>query len=190
MSRTCPLAFPSDGNRYELVHGELLVTPAPAQQHQKIVTRLCAGLEAYVAGRHSEAQVFVAPADIIWGPGEYVQPDLCVVPADEVTGDWRDCQTLLLAVEVVSPGSAQGDRVKKRRLYQAPGVSTYWIVDPNARMVEVWRPDDERPGDRDGRPAVACGRRGWGVGDRAGTRSSSHLPGEDGGGRPCGQLCI
>ncbi len=139
------LAFPSDGNRYELVHGELLVTPAPAQQHQKIVTRLCAGLEAYVAGRHPEAEVFVAPADIFWGPEEYVQPDLCVVPADEVTGDWRNCQTLLLAVEVVSPGSAQADRVKKRRLYQARGVSTYWIVDPDARMVEVWRPDDERP---------------------------------------------
>ncbi len=46
---------------------------------------------------------------------------------------------------MVSPGSAQADRVKKRRLYQARGVSTYWIVDPDARMVEVWRPDDERP---------------------------------------------
>jgi hypothetical protein len=45
-----------------------------------------------------------------------VQPDVFVVPAQEVTGDWRDCKTLLLAVEVVSPGSARGDRVKKRRL--------------------------------------------------------------------------
>ncbi len=139
------LAFPSDGNRYELVHGELLVTPAPGQQHQKIVTRLCARLEVYVAGRHSEAEVFVAPADIIWGLKEYVQPDLCVVPADEVTGDWRDCQSLLLAVQVVSPSSAQADRLKKRRLYQDHGVATYWIVDPDARVVEVWQPDDERP---------------------------------------------
>ena len=62
------LAFPSDGNRYELVHGELLVTPAPAQQHQKIVTRLCASLEAYVAGRHSEAEVFVAPCSHLPSP--------------------------------------------------------------------------------------------------------------------------
>ncbi len=98
-----------------------------------------------MAGRHSEAEVFVAPADIIWGPEEYVQPDLCVVPADEVTGDWRDCQTLLLAVEVVSPSSARYDRVIKRRIYQEHGVSTYWIVDPDARMVEVLCPDDDRP---------------------------------------------
>jgi len=74
-----------------------------------------------------------------------VQPDLFVVPAEEVTGDWRDCQTLLLAVEVVSPSSVRADRVTKRRLYQRRRVGTYWVVDPDARLVEVWRPDDDRP---------------------------------------------
>ena len=68
-----------------------------------------------------------------------------MVPAREVTGDWRDCRTLLLAVEVVSPSSARGDRFKKRRLYQRRGVETYWVVDPDAQLVEVWHPTDERP---------------------------------------------
>ena len=76
---------------------------------------------------------------------DYVQPDLFVVPAAEVTGDWRDCQTLLLAIEVVSPSSARGDRFKKRRLYQRRGVETYWVVDPDAQLIEVWHPADERP---------------------------------------------
>jgi Uma2 family endonuclease len=139
------LAFPSDGNRYELVDGELLVTPAPNQTHQAIVGELYYHLRRYLEAYPQVARVFVSPADIIWGPGQYVQPDVFVVPADEVTGDWRDCQTLLLAVEVVSPGSARGDRVRKRRLYQARGVATYWVADADARLVEVWRPGDERP---------------------------------------------
>jgi Uma2 family endonuclease len=54
-------------------------------------------------------------------------------------------RTLLLAVEVVSPSSARGDRLLKRGLYQRQGVETYWIVDPDAALVEVWHPEDDRP---------------------------------------------
>ena len=139
------LAFPNDGNRYELVHGELLMTPAPSQTHQRVLARLHMHLAPYVAAHPGIAVAFLSPADVIWGPREYVQSDLFVVPASEVTGDWRDCRTLLLAVEVVSPSSARGDRTSKRRLYQRQGVATYWIVDPDAALVEVWHPDDERP---------------------------------------------
>jgi len=139
------LAFPDDGNRYELVDGELLVTPSPAQHHQLILGRLHGLLAGYLRPHHSLVQEFFAPADIIWSPREYVQPDLFVVPAHEVTGNWRDCRTLLLAVEVLSPRSARADRFTKRRLYQRRGVGTYWIVDADARLVEVWHPGDDRP---------------------------------------------
>ena len=139
------LAFPSDGNRYELVHGELHVTPAPSEPHQDALGLLYFDLRAYLKPYTHLARVFFSPADIIWGPEEYVQPDLFVVPAAEVTGNWRDCQTLLLAVEIVSPSSARADRVTKRRLYQERGVATYWVVDHEARLVEVWQPGDERP---------------------------------------------
>lgn len=139
------LAFPDDGNRYELVHGELLVTPSPNQPHQGAPAELHVLLHTYLSPFREVARAFFAPADIIWGPADYVQPDLFVVPAGEVTGDWRDCRTLLLAIEVVSPSSARADRVTKRRLYQEREVRTYWVVDVNAQVVEVWHPTDERP---------------------------------------------
>ncbi len=139
------LALPADGNRYELVHGELLVTPAPSQPHQIVLGELFYRLRTYLEDSREIARLFISPADIIWDPQEYVQPDLFVVPAREVTGSWRDCQTLLLAVEVVSPSSARQDRIVKRQLYQQHGVSSYWIVDPDAQVVEVWRPEDARP---------------------------------------------
>ncbi len=139
------LAFPSDGNRYELVHGELLVTPAPALRHQDVVGELYFQLRTYLEDR-DEVRVFFSPADIRWADDVLVQPDVFVVPASETTAqDWSSIQTLLLAVEVVSPSSARYDRIVKRRLYQEHGVSTYWIVDPDAALVEVWHPDDERP---------------------------------------------
>jgi Uma2 family endonuclease len=139
------LALPDDGNRYELVHGQLLVTPAPSQRHQGVLACLLVRLHPYVAAHPDVAVAFFSPADIIWGPEEYVQPDLFVVPTHEVTGDWRDCRTLLLAVEIVSPSSARADRTTKRRLYQKRGVATYGIVDPDAALVEIWHPDDDRP---------------------------------------------
>lgn len=139
------LAFPPDRNRYEVVHGELLVTPAPSQPHQIVLQRLYDQLRGFLRPFSQDAQLFFAPADIIWSEDEYVQPDLFVVPANEVTGDWRDCQTLLVAAEIVSPSSARADRVTKRRLYQQRRVATYWVVDHVAGLVELWHPEDERP---------------------------------------------
>jgi Uma2 family endonuclease len=139
------LAFPPDGNRYELVAGELLVTPSPSQPHQLVLGELHWALFTYLRPHRHLGRLFMAPADIIWSPDDYVQPDLLVVPTSEVTGNWRDCQNLLLAAEVSSPSSARYDRVTKRQLYQERNVLTYWVVDPDARLVEVWHPADERP---------------------------------------------
>ena len=139
------LGFPSDGNRYELVHGELLVTPAPRKRHQLVVGRIHAQLFNYLTEHPGIAEVILSPADISWADDVLVQPDLFVVPTAEITEEWSSIQTLLLAVEVVSPSSARYDRIVKRRIYQEHGVSTYWIVDPDARVVEVWRSGDERP---------------------------------------------
>ena len=139
------IAFPSDGNRYELVHGELLVTPAPRPVHQVVIGSVYRWLSAYLDDHSDVARLFLSPADISWADDELVQPDLFVVPSEEVSTSWTSYQTLLLAVEVVSPSSTRYDRVTKRRLYQERGVVTYWVVDPDARLVEVWHPEDERP---------------------------------------------
>src|SRR6266540_5845280 len=81
-------ALPEDGKRYETVHGELLVTPAPRMWHQVVLDRLRDGLKAYLV-RHPEWHLFAAPADISWAPDVLVQPDLFVVPIEEArTLDW------------------------------------------------------------------------------------------------------
>jgi hypothetical protein len=84
-----------------------------------------------------------------------VQPDVFVVPAKETAGGCKGVRTLLMAVEVQSPSTARHDRVVKRRIYQEFDVRTYWIVDADARVVEVWHPVDERRSSR-----TPCGG-GW-----------------------------
>lgn len=134
------------GTRYELVDGELLVTPSPTGVHQLAVQLLCAALYPY-ARKEKLGLASLAPRDVDPEPGRSVQPDVFVVPPDQITrfrgGD--PVERLLLAAEVLSPSSARGDRVKKRALYQRNRVSEYWIVDPDARVIERWRPDDDRP---------------------------------------------
>jgi Uma2 family endonuclease len=133
-------ALPDDGNRYETVHGELLVTPAPRLLHQLVVQRLAAALDRYLSAHHV-GQVLPSPADISWGPDILVQPDVFVADLAEArTLDWSRVQHLLLAIEVLSPTTARADRFTKRRLYQEVGVPAYWIVDAEQRQAEVWTP--------------------------------------------------
>ena len=138
--------LPDDGNRYEAVDGVLLVTPAPRLPHQEAVFRLAQVLDAYLR-RVGGAHVFSSPADIELDPHTLVQPDVFV--AASVGGrrprSWTDIQALVLAAEIVSPSSARADRTTKRRRYQRAGVLEYWVVDLDARLVERWRPADERP---------------------------------------------
>ena len=138
-------ALPDDGNRYETVHGELLVTPAPRAFHQLVAQRLTTALSHYL-DRQRVGQVFASPADISWAPDTLVQPDVFVVDLAEArTLDWSQMQHLLLAVEVLSSSSVRADRFTKRRLYQDVGVPTYWVIDADTRTVEVWAPNDTFP---------------------------------------------
>jgi Uma2 family endonuclease len=139
-------AMPDDGNRYEVVYGELLVTPAPRAWHQRVVLRLGAALERYL-NLYPEAGVpFTSPADISWGRDVLVQPDVFVVaPEEGRTLDWARMRTLLLVAEVISPSTARADRVLKRIRYREAGVPLYWVVDADDRVVEVWTPGDDFP---------------------------------------------
>jgi Uma2 family endonuclease len=138
-------ALPDDGNRYETVHGELLVTPAPRAWHQEVAFRLAVELREYCR-RSGIGHVMMSPADISWTPDTLVQPDVFVVDLAEArTLDWSQMQHLLLAVEVLSPSSVRADRFTKRRLYQEVRVPVYWVVDPDRCEIEVWTPDSTFP---------------------------------------------
>src|SRR4051794_30034743 len=101
------------GERWELVDGEVLVTPPPRWTHQRIVGRLFVLLEAYVRAQ-SVGEAFLAPLDVKLEPGLVLQPDLLVVPTGELRRRSDVVRHLLLAVETVSPTSARHDRVTKR----------------------------------------------------------------------------
>jgi Uma2 family endonuclease len=139
-------ALPDDGKRYEVVDGELLVTPSPAWRHQRAIGGLYRILDRYVR-EHLLGDAIFAPAEIVFDERNLVEPDLFVVPLVEGAKprDWAGVGRLLLAVEVLSPGTARRDRFTKRRLYQTRGVPEYWIVDLDARLIERWKPDHERP---------------------------------------------
>ncbi len=126
--------------RYEVVDGELLMTPSPRSVHQRIVARVLFELMHYLE-REPIGEALTSPADISWGPRLLVQPDVFVVPIHEARkSEWTQVKHLLLAVEVLSAGSWRADHVVKRRLFQREGVPFYWIVDPDAHTAHVWTP--------------------------------------------------
>jgi Uma2 family endonuclease len=138
-------ALPEDGNKYEVVHGELLVTPAPKPWHEVVWGRAFDALRAY-ARTEPVGHVFGSRSDISYGPDTLVSPDIIVVPLEEArTNDWAQMHHLLLVVEVLSPSSKHHDRFTKRRLFQEQGVPLYWIVDGDAQAVEVWTPQAQFP---------------------------------------------
>lgn len=132
--------------RYELIDGELLVTPSPRWLHQRAVARLWRALDDFVRPR-ALGEALLSPADLGLEPESVLQPDVFVVPADVLRNPpaWTDVNRLLLAIEILSPSSARYDRVTKRRYYQRNGVPEYWVIDLDARVVERWTPDHFRP---------------------------------------------
>ena len=146
------LALPDDGRRYELIDGELLMTPAPRGLHQRAVMSLVRRVDPYVLAHRLGATGF-APSDLDLKSGQSLQPDLYVVPLREDGREpieWRDYGIPLLVAEVLSPSTARFDRITKRRRYQRSGVPLYWVVDLDARLVEAWTPGDDKPAIIDG----------------------------------------
>ena len=138
-------ALPDDGNRYEVVDGELLVTPAPSDTHQAVVLELALCLSAYV--KAFSMQLLIAPSAVTFSSLREVQPDLLVRPLlnGRPARRFADVGRLELAVEVLSPSTTRADRYVKRRLYLSEQVPEYWIVDAAARLAERWRPNDQEP---------------------------------------------
>ncbi len=137
-----PLATP----RYELVDGELLVTPSPNALHQDAAYILLRALNDYFKIAPI-GHGYTAPLDVDLEPELVVQPDVLVVPNREFQRLRRErppVRELLIAAEVLSPTSGRFDRVDKRKPYQRH-VCEYWIVDLDARLFERWLPNDERP---------------------------------------------
>lgn len=131
--------------RYELVDGELLVTPAPNRRHQRVVVELTLLLHRYARSQRL-GEASLGPGEIALDGESRFEPDIFVAPAiDGRRASGSDpVSNPLLICEVLSPGSARHDRITKRHAFQRHGVPEYWIIDSNAEAFEVWRPGDER----------------------------------------------
>jgi Uma2 family endonuclease len=132
-------ALPDDGNKYEVLDGEVLVTPSPSTRHQHILFMLSIQLYEYV--NRYELGVVLPDIDLLFQPGQFLRPDLLFVPTSAREGIAHRGIELTpgLVVEVLSPSSSSNDRVKKPRRYGDFGVPEYWVVDPEDEMVWVWR---------------------------------------------------
>ncbi|MEX2049372.1 MAG: Uma2 family endonuclease [Gemmatimonadota bacterium] len=131
--------LPDDGNRYEVIDGELLVTPGPSPLHQRVSLRLAMVLDAYVE-RHGLG-VVLHEVDLLFQTGQFLRPDLLVVPESSRAGITKRGVEMApsLVVEILSPTSGAIDRVKKPARYGDFGVPEYWVLDPEERCGWVWR---------------------------------------------------
>jgi Uma2 family endonuclease len=133
-------ALPNDGRRYEIHDGELSVTPAPGRTHQAVILRLAAALHAHVSAC-GLGEVYIAPFDVILAETTIVQPDIIFVANDRLgTLSERGAEGApTLVIEALSPSTTRTDRSTKLQLYARHTVPYYWIVDPDRRVIEVYR---------------------------------------------------
>ena len=138
--------FPEDGLRYEVIRGELFVTPGPGTVHQRLVLALARGLADYV-DRYELGETFLGPFEVEFADDTAVQPDVLVLLHDRA-GQLTPARLMgppSLVVEVVSYSSKRIDRLQKRALYMDDGVAEYWVAEPGLRRVERWVPGAEAP---------------------------------------------
>jgi Uma2 family endonuclease len=149
--------FPDDGQRHELIDGEHVMSPAPNVRHQTVLVNLTALLLPFVR-ENQLGKLFFAPFDVVLSLHDVVEPDLLFIARDrlELLTDANLQGAPDLAVEVLSPTSHRQDELRKRDLYERCGVAEYWIVDPEAEDVKVFR----REGEGFGRPRLLTARDG------------------------------
>ena len=129
--------LPESNLRTELWDGELIMSPAPSFLHQEIVVRFHDLLRAWVR-RHQLGKTGIAPLDMVLTARRATQPDVVFI-SNERLGIIKEriMGAADLVAEVISPGSRPRDRIDKRDLYEQHGVREYWLIDPEAKTVEV-----------------------------------------------------
>ncbi len=128
-----------DGKRYELIEGDLLMTPSPVPNHQRISRKIEFILEKFVT-QNNLGEIFDAPCDVYLDDENVVQPDILFITHErrDIIGEKNIQGAPDLAIEIISENSAYRDVVQKKRLYTRFGVKEYWIVIPESEEIEVY----------------------------------------------------
>ncbi|HYI07747.1 MAG TPA: Uma2 family endonuclease [Thermoanaerobaculia bacterium] len=130
--------LPDDGNRYEIIDGELYVNPSPVPRHQFIVAALNA---AFVNYSYVHGGKVAGSLDVVLADDRVVQPDVLFIKDERasIIGGKNIQGPPHIVVEVLSDGTRRYDEIQKRKLYESAGVDEYWVVDPELELVKIFR---------------------------------------------------
>lgn len=132
-----------DGERAELIDGEMFMMATPMTVHQRILVKLIFEIETYIRKNEGNCELLPAPFGVYIKKDErnYVEPDISLICHGDKL-DEKGCHGAPdWVIEIVSPSSRKMDYVRKTKLYQETGVREYWIVDPNKEMVTIYTTD-------------------------------------------------
>ncbi len=138
------LNLPEDRNIYEIIEGELYMTPAPTPKHQNVSLNLAYLMKIYIED-HPIGKIFIAPIDVLLDPKTVVQPDILFILKDNLAmiRDKNIQGPPDLVIEISSPGTIQKDRILKVRTYARFGVKRLWLVDPDNQTFEAFELDKD-----------------------------------------------
>src|ERR1035438_10503813 len=128
-----------EGAPYQLIEGELIMSPSPTNFHQDIIVTLIGALAPFVK-RNRLGKLLVAPLDVHLSPIDVYQPDLIFIRSENVSNVKRNDRIHSapdLVIEILSPSTANYDYKRKKEIYCQSGVREYWIVDPDAETIEI-----------------------------------------------------
>lgn len=128
-----------EGAPYQLIGGELILTPAPVPYHQIILGRIGFDLTKFIKERKS-GEVIYAPIDVYLSETETYQPDIIFISNERlnIIGNKKIEAAPDLVIEILSESTAYYDLRLKKRVYEKSGVKEYWIVDPMEKTIEVY----------------------------------------------------
>lgn len=133
------LNLPDDGNRYEIINGDLIMISAPYIQHQRVSGNLFIELSDFIS-KNNLGEVFIAPCDIIFDDKNVFQADIIFISHENknVITEENIKGSPDLIVEILSPSTAYYDLFEKKEVYEKFGVKEYWIVDPQKHWIEIF----------------------------------------------------
>jgi Uma2 family endonuclease len=133
-----------DDKRYELIEGELLMTPSPITNHQRISRKIAFLIEKFVT-ENDLGEVFYAPYDVYLDDENVVQPDIMFISKgrSKIIGEKNLQGAPDLVVEILSESTAYRDLIQKKKLYAKFGVKEYWIVVPEEKTIDIYSLKDK-----------------------------------------------
>jgi Uma2 family endonuclease len=135
------MRIPYDGLRHEIIDGVHYATPSPSVRHQLIGGRLYLAIGNHLVAHPEQGRVFYAPCDVVLSFVDVAEPDLLVVAGDQfgIVTEANVQGAPAIVIEVLSPNTRKVALVTKRNLFERGGVREYWIVDPKAEVLKVFK---------------------------------------------------